>query len=745
MKIPNVPGYYSTLSLSLDKILENIGLTEQSRKQWGEFAASREILGTIANLSANRELSADVSQPYFSVYIFGSSAEGTKTVGLHSDLDYVLCMDALQIFQSKSDISNDLVCSFLMVRDRHTKPGYTKLQYVVNGELQTVSNVPEELIQAVSSSPKGIDDTDFDCNGRVVRCTNPKQFLNDSSIHGPAESTEGTGRNTDCDHVQALRVHEWPKDANVWLQRKRKYNWPSLDMIQHMKTLGFFLVSVGHPDSKERDIEWRISLSLQERYLMASLNPTQFKCYVLLKLVKKDVINKLMGEESLSSYHLKTCIFYMLENTPSELWIPENLLACMVGCLEYILSWVRRGVCPNYFIPSENLFERRIHGHVKDKLKIALEQLLASDCNYLLGIHSDNIAQHFNEWCSSEVVNMRHTTYIEAGIIRVHLCSIGAVFHARHDILIDCSSNDSADVVKQIFQVVSDIIHMDTITEHTVDEVRKASNMLLPYIELSLLSNLVAEAYKKEDTETDRTAACEKILMSDKWKELGAMSDCYSLKLKQATFLFMLGQYDVSLALLKTATENNIARTRISFCYCRDMPVTHPSELYAIVHEHDISCQDFLCSYIAPCVVYLQSEIHIVPNALAYEMIRSFGMPVDSKDDYDDCWFDWAVIDSKMLLYFLLFLNHMKLGLLTQAKTDIDHMQLVYSNDGNLGHKETALNILSWCYKQLGMHGSALECLRQSITKQQTHNAAAWHLAFLIHDLMTQLPTCSAP
>ena len=87
----------------------------------------------------------------------------------------------------------------------------------------------------------------------------------------------------------------------------------------------------------------------------------------------------------------------------------------------------------------------------------------------------------------------------------------------------------------------------------------------------------------------------------------------------------------------------------------------------------------------------------------------------------------------------------MKLGLLTQAKTDIDHMQLVYSNDGNLGHKETALNILSWCYKQLKMYGSALECLRQSITKQQTHNAAAWHLAFLIHDLMTQLPTCSAP
>ena len=217
------------------------------------------------------------------------------------------------------------------------------------------------------------------------------------------------------------------------------------------------------------------------------------------------------------------------------------------------------------------------------------------------------------------------------------MCSIGAVFHARHDILRDCSAYDPDDVVKQIFQVVSDIIHMDTITEHTVDEVRRASNMLLPYIELSLLSNLVAEAYVKDDIEADRTVACEKILLNDKWKELGAKSDCYSLKLKRATFLFMLGRYDVSLAVLKTATENNIARTCISFCYCRDMPVTHPSELYAIVHENDISCQDFLCSYIAPCVVYMQSEIHIVPNVLAYEMIRSFGMPDDSKNDYDDC------------------------------------------------------------------------------------------------------------
>ena len=673
------------------------------------------------------------------MYIFGSCAEGTRTVGLHSDIDFLVCLDKEQIFQSKSDISKDLVCSFLMVRDKHTKPGYTKLQYVVYGELQTVSDVPEELIL------KGMNNTDFDCNGRVVRCTNPKQILSNSSIHGPAESTEGTGRFVDCDLVQALRVHEWPIDANVWLQRKRKYNWPSLDMIQHMKTLGFFLVSVGHPESNEKDIEWRISLSLQERFLMFSLNPTQFKCYVLLKLVKKDVINKLMGEESLSSYHLKTCLFYMLENTPSELWIPENLLACMEGCLEYILSWVRRGVCPNYFIPSENMFERRIHGHVKDKLGQVLEKLLASDFSYLLGIQSDNIAQHLNKLCTTGIVDMHDTTYAEEGLICAHLCSIGAVFHARHDILRDCSANDPADVVKQIFQVVQDVIYIDTIAEHTVDEVRKASNMLLPYIELSLLSNLVAQAYMKDGTEADRTTACEKILLSGKWKELGAKADCLSLKLKQATFLYMLGRYGVSLAILKTTIDYKIVSQSIPFCYCRNMPDTHSTKLYAIVRKHNLSCQDFLGSCIAPCVVYLQSEIHIVPKPFAYEMIRSFGMPADSKNNYDDCWFDWAVIDSKMLLYFLLFLNHMKLGLLTQAKTDIDHMQLVYNNDGNLGHKETALNILSWCYKQLGMHGSALECLRQSITKQQTHNAAAWHLAFLIHDLMTQLPTCSAP
>ena len=41
-------------------------------------------------------------------------------------------------------------------------------------------------------------------------------------------------------------------------------------------------------------------------------------------------------------------------------------------------------------------------------------------------------------------------------------------------------------------------------------------------------------------------------------------------------------------------------------------------------------------------------------------MLRSTGMPKDSRNDRLDYWYDWAVGDSKILLYFMLYLNHQK-------------------------------------------------------------------------------------
>ena len=47
---------------------------------------------------------------------------------------------------------------------------------------------------------------------------------------------------------------------------------------------------------------------------VTQLSSVQFKCFILLKMINKKIVLRQVPH-SLSSYHIKTCMFYMLENT----------------------------------------------------------------------------------------------------------------------------------------------------------------------------------------------------------------------------------------------------------------------------------------------------------------------------------------------------------------------------------------------------------------------------------------------
>ena len=107
------------------------------------------------------------------------------------------------------------------------------------------------------------------------------------------------------DNVIALRCQNWPACAIEWCTRRRPYSWPSKELIDSFKQLGCFFVCVGRPLSGENDKQWRMSFSLQERYLVSHFN--SLKCYVLLKIIKNDLISNVVGENTLTSYHCTTC------------------------------------------------------------------------------------------------------------------------------------------------------------------------------------------------------------------------------------------------------------------------------------------------------------------------------------------------------------------------------------------------------------------------------------------------------
>ena len=93
------------------------------------------------------------------------------------------------------------------------------------------------------------------------------------------------------------------------------------------------------------------------------------------KIVNRDIV-KAENEKSLSSYHWKTCLFYTIEENPQDIWQPGKLLKCVLLCITLMLSWVINGNCPNYFIPSENMFDGRLDHRILCEVETILRELL---------------------------------------------------------------------------------------------------------------------------------------------------------------------------------------------------------------------------------------------------------------------------------------------------------------------------------------------------------------------------------
>ena len=714
MEITSGPVSYKSLSLRLCEILDTIGASEDTRKLHMEKAIAIEIVNTFTRKDHS-----------VSFHVFGSLAEGTTTYGLNSDSDALYYNDIPEVLQSISDTPLQYDRTYmLIVRDGHTKPGYCKLQ-VVQSRIPLTRSLLVQL-------PKTYQ---FDCNDRVVApAVFATYYVSSSALyeaHGPAMAAQGTSRIPRHDIVGAYRCRSWSNAALEWLDKKRKYGWPSQDLIENMKKLGFFVVKIGHPDSSERDLEWRISLSLQERLLMFSLNPTQFKCYILLKMVKKDYINKKLGVEAISSYHCKTCLFYMIENTPGDLWQPKNLLACLQGCLKRLYIWVKSGICPNYFIPKENMFEGRLNDELKKELEKICSVFLTADCSFLWSIQCDDVAKRIINSFFPVTFTLDSGILAKLKIADCIGCSIIGPSSTMSMFSVVRKST-TTEAIRKIFRCIYDLSHAIPISEHTSDQIKTVACIALPYLELSLISVIIANKVElgKAETVVD-------LLLSSKWQELSNRSDIFSAKLKQATFMYMVGQYEACQELV-TSLVNKLSPRQISYCCCMSERSCW-NELSLPEDINVISFDEFRTNCFVPCIIFTSFEKKLIPTALAYEMLKSVpGPPASSSDHYKGEYDmvlapDCAKVDSKILQWFLVYLLSKEKGTQNPSET-IEKMELVLRTDRNLKHMDTAMNLIGWCYKQEGNIGKALNYFLWSLALLRHYNAASWHVLFTVSE-----------
>ncbi|KAL9965457.1 hypothetical protein ACROYT_G029259 [Oculina patagonica] len=158
----------------------------------------------------------------------------------------------------------------------------------------------------------------------------------------------------EADRVPAIECTGWPTDAYEWKVRQPR-NWPSADVVKKISSSGFMLVP--KPSDLSGDIrrEWRFSFSNPEAELLECLNEDQAKVYYLLRSLYARYLKEKLGGV-LTSYHLKTVMFWMLEEEKPSVWSEESTLDLFFRVLNKLLRLLKDGFCPHYFIRDHNLF-----------------------------------------------------------------------------------------------------------------------------------------------------------------------------------------------------------------------------------------------------------------------------------------------------------------------------------------------------------------------------------------------------
>ncbi|KAL3857009.1 hypothetical protein ACJMK2_011712 [Sinanodonta woodiana] len=700
----NIPEYYEDMSLRLMETLDSSGLSEHLRCQRINTWLQIEDLDRIVFQSHS---GMDIKVCYF-----GSQAEGTTTDGILSDIDKVVCLKSVMVLEDLQswEASLDTIETFLMVADESTPPGHVKLQFVQRDAPIIVNNYQDDQVRLDSKHRSVLGNTKL---ARTIPLAN--------EYHGPASRL--INKLFTADVVPGLHTRYCPYQAFHWFSRSRAFNWPPRQIIDVIKETAALLVPVGHKLSPEQHLEWRLSFSFGEKLLTWKFNSTQYKCYVMLKFIKNTFIN-LNGNEYLTSYHLKTCMFYLIENTPTSLWRPHNMLLCIDLCLKLLLSWIECKNCPNYFIPEENMFLGRILGSVQGHIAGIVQGLLMQKGRYITRIHYQNIGENVLRMFMSLPMELDHphviafrTTFSFLANMLDTLCVIATVNNISNVNVFKSSHRSSQDVVHIIRSLFCS----------------------------SLGNHLVPQSLEQKIPNKKKIIIAHELLL---W----GSSDVVSGNLKLAAFYLSQSNLDAMEMVL-----NHVDAKLTHIVVDIGALVLDESTLSQIPMD-DLSVVNLVQHSFAFIVYYGPMDIHIIPKVLIFEMFRSTASaPI--AEALVTHWIPIADLRPSLYLYFLQYQCFHLQGRVARSSVALNNMIWIYKQELDRfmncttddvlkpywtqsrllysSKATTALNLIAYCLIQDRRLMDGFKVLCKSMTLKNQHNAAKWQIATFI--------TCKRP
>ncbi|XP_052809462.1 uncharacterized protein LOC128237927 [Mya arenaria] len=372
-EIDTQPNSYLETSLFLSTELENMGYNDVNRKM------KQQIMITLDDCVHMAERARPHGNPRFNLAV-GSQKECTALKD--SDYDYLFGPSAEHVAAiSTSKDKKDGRGNILIVKNKMSPPGHLWIKYLapthpvtvkkstmLNLEIRYRVEIQCKLYSLCYDGLKEVPDVD-----RHLLCTWPGTlFIDDMDLkfYIPnslftligkqmwAGKASRTGPSFSCDTVDVVRPiffdSVYPRDQNPITIGGNLYG-----NLHVPKEYPCNLVPVGHPESENAMLEWRISYNLTEREIMFGFNITHIQTYVVLKMLQRMYFKRILGN-SLTSFHCKTALFHAVASTETVFWVKRNLIRCVRQCLKMIRIFAKKRFCPHFFNKTFNIFSGKL-------------------------------------------------------------------------------------------------------------------------------------------------------------------------------------------------------------------------------------------------------------------------------------------------------------------------------------------------------------------------------------------------
>lgn len=304
----------------------------------------------------------------------GSKGEGISSI-YESDIDTLFLYKSVLCISSADQLPRQLPnhVTVFLANMENVPPGYTRLKLYRPLSYKTVSDalIRESLFESengelfLSSSLL----TNSLKNGLALINKDGDIF---HDVTGPAiPSTRNEIYATDT--VAGFTIL-CPQILRAWATRIRRHEWPPVGVIEAVGSFSPQVVPVGAKGSERQFQEWRFCFIESELTLTHSLNGTQTKLYIVLKLIAKNILKQVTSE--MSSYMMKNVTYWLSELLPLNEFTGEKLTLLVKLALLFLKTAIsRRQTLPYYMIPSRDLLSERLDVHTRRELSDVLSRL----------------------------------------------------------------------------------------------------------------------------------------------------------------------------------------------------------------------------------------------------------------------------------------------------------------------------------------------------------------------------------